>query len=85
VLRWNRVRPPCIADRRRAILSVRMLEKGRAHEDFRGGIPGVLIAAYIVKSMSPVAVRWLVVAVVLYAAFAMLRSAMQRRPETTIP
>ena len=50
-----------------------------------GGIPGVLIAAYIVKSMSPVAVRWLVVAVVLYAAFAMLRSAMQRRPETTVP
>lgn len=43
-----------------------------------GGIPGVLIAAYIVKSLPLAAVRWLVVAVVLYAAVAMLRSAMQR-------
>lgn len=42
-----------------------------------GGIPGVLIAAYIVKSLPLVAVRWLVVVVVLYAAIAMLRSAMQ--------
>ena len=33
-----------------------------------GGIPGVLIAAYIVKSLPLVAVRWLVVVVVLYAA-----------------
>lgn len=40
-----------------------------------GGIPGVLIAAYIVKSMPIVYVRWLVVAVVLYAAYTMLRSA----------
>lgn len=43
-----------------------------------GGIPGVLIAAYIVKSLPLTAVRWLVVAVVLYAAIAMLRSAVQR-------
>lgn len=40
-----------------------------------GGVPGVLIAAYVVHSMSLVAVRWLVIAVVLYAAIAMLRSA----------
>ena len=40
-----------------------------------GGIPAVLIAALIVKSLPLVAVRWLVVAVVLYAASAMLRSA----------
>jgi uncharacterized membrane protein YfcA len=40
-----------------------------------GGIPGVLIAAYIVKSLPLVAVRWLVVIVVIYAAFVMLRSA----------
>lgn len=44
-----------------------------------GGIPGVLIAAYIVKSLPLTAVRWLVVAVVIYAAVAMLRSAMQSR------
>ncbi|MBV8117010.1 MAG: sulfite exporter TauE/SafE family protein [Candidatus Eremiobacteraeota bacterium] len=43
-----------------------------------GGVPGVLIAAYIVKSLPLVAVRWLVVVVVLYAAAAMLRSAAKR-------
>ncbi len=42
-----------------------------------GGLPGVLIAAFIVKSLSLTAVRWLVVVAVVYAAFAMLRSAMQ--------
>jgi uncharacterized membrane protein YfcA len=45
-----------------------------------GGIPGVLIAAYIVKSLPLVAVRWLVVIVVIYAAVVMLRSAAQRTP-----
>jgi uncharacterized membrane protein YfcA len=43
-----------------------------------GGIPGVLIAAYIVKSLPLEAVRWLVVIVVIYAATVMLRSAAQR-------
>jgi uncharacterized membrane protein YfcA len=41
-----------------------------------GGVPAVLVAFYIVESMSLVYVRWLVVAVVLYAAASMLRSAM---------
>ena len=46
-----------------------------------GGIPGVLIAAFIVKSLSLFWIRWLVVAVVLYAAISMLRSAyLERRP-----
>jgi uncharacterized membrane protein YfcA len=40
-----------------------------------GGIPGVLIAAFIVKSLPITAVRWLVIVVVVYAAFSMLRSA----------
>jgi uncharacterized membrane protein YfcA len=40
-----------------------------------GGIPGVLIAAFIVKQLPLEWLRWLVVAVVLYAAFTMLRSA----------
>jgi len=40
-----------------------------------GGIPAVLIAAFIVKSLPLEAVRWLVVLVVIYAAFTMLRSA----------
>src|SRR3989441_8549666 len=40
-----------------------------------GGVPGVLIAAFIVKSLPLTALRWGVVVVVLYAAGAMLRSA----------
>jgi uncharacterized membrane protein YfcA len=39
------------------------------------GIPGVLIAAYIVKELPLSYVRWLVVVVVIYAAVMMLRSA----------
>ncbi len=44
-----------------------------------GGIPGVVIAAYIVKSMPLEAVKWLVIAIVAYAAFTMLRSAYLER------
>jgi uncharacterized membrane protein YfcA len=44
------------------------------------GIPAVLIAAYIVRSLPLTYVRWLVVVVVLYAAVMMLRSA---RSKTT--
>ena len=40
-----------------------------------GGVPAVLIAAFIVKSLPLTAVRWLVVVVVLYTAITMLRSA----------
>ena len=40
-----------------------------------GGVPAVLIAALIVKSMNVDAMRWLVVGVVLIAAAMMLRSA----------
>ncbi len=44
-----------------------------------GGIPGVLIAAFIVKSLPLQYVRWLVVLVVVYAALSMLRSALSER------
>jgi uncharacterized membrane protein YfcA len=40
-----------------------------------GGIPAVLIAAFIVKNMDVTTVRWLVVVVVTIAALMMLRSA----------
>ncbi len=40
-----------------------------------GGIPAVLAAAFFVKSLPLVALRWLVTAVVIYTAVAMLRSA----------
>jgi len=43
-----------------------------------GGIPAVLIAALIVKSMDVTTMRWLVVVVVTIAAGMMLRSAAKR-------
>ncbi len=46
-----------------------------------GGIPGVLIAFYIVKSLPLTYLRWLVVAVVLYSAAMMLRSAARDRDQ----
>jgi uncharacterized membrane protein YfcA len=44
-----------------------------------GGIPGVVVAAKIVKSMNLVTVRWLVIVVVLYTAVTMLYSAFTDR------
>jgi uncharacterized membrane protein YfcA len=44
-----------------------------------GGIPGVLLAAFVVKSLPLTAVRWLVVAVVIYTASMMLWSAIVER------
>lgn len=44
-----------------------------------GGIPGVLLAAFVVKSLPLSAMRWLVVAVVIYTASMMLRSAWEER------
>lgn len=44
-----------------------------------GGIPGVLIAAYVVKSLPIVWLRWLVLGVVVYAASQMLRSARRQQ------
>jgi uncharacterized membrane protein YfcA len=44
-----------------------------------GGIPGVLLAAYIVKKLPLAAVNWLVVGVVIYTATMMLRSAQRER------
>jgi uncharacterized membrane protein YfcA len=49
-----------------------------------GGIPGVLIAAYIVKELSLKTVKWLVIVVVVYTASMMLRSAMVERSRRTV-
>ena len=46
-----------------------------------GGIPGVLVAAFIVKTMDLEVLRWLVLAVVLYAAAIMFRAALLGRRE----
>jgi uncharacterized membrane protein YfcA len=39
-----------------------------------GGVPGVLFAAIVVESMSLETLRWLVVSVVLYASFTLLKN-----------
>ena len=43
-----------------------------------GGIPGVLVAAFVVKALPLAAIRWLVVVVVLYAGVSLLRTALAR-------
>lgn len=57
-----------------------------------GGVPGVLVAAYFVKTLPIMVVRYLVLAVVCYAAVVMLRSAARRaepepggRPDLATP
>lgn len=44
-----------------------------------GGVPAVLIAAFMVRDMPVLILRWLVVAVVFYAAIVLLRSALKSR------
>jgi uncharacterized membrane protein YfcA len=50
-----------------------------------GGIPAVLVAALLVKSLPLDAMRWVVVVVVVYAALVMLTSAATRAASTTPP
>jgi len=45
-----------------------------------GGIPAVLLAAYVVKSLPLATLRWGVVVVVLYAALLLLRTALKPAP-----
>jgi len=49
-----------------------------------GGIPAVLLAAYVVRSLPLDWLRWLVVVVVLYAAALMLLSARAKSPAADI-
>jgi uncharacterized membrane protein YfcA len=44
-----------------------------------GGVPGVLVATYIVKSLPLLYLRWLVVVVVVYTAIVMLRASAATR------
>jgi len=45
-----------------------------------GGVPAVLLAAFVIKSLPLQALRWGVVVVVLYAASLLLRAALRPRP-----
>jgi uncharacterized membrane protein YfcA len=44
-----------------------------------GGVPGVLLAAFWIRSMDVTKLRWVVIVVVTYTAAMMLRSAMVER------
>ena len=54
-----------------------------------GGVPGVLLAAYVVRELRVDHLRWLVIGVAIYSALAMLSSAAKEhhaiRPTTTEP
>ncbi len=62
------------------IAGVRFVSRGRFDRRAAlglaaGGIPGVLIAAWVVRSLPLDALRWLVLVVVIYAAISLLRAA----------
>jgi uncharacterized membrane protein YfcA len=46
-----------------------------------GGVPGVLLAAFVVRELPLDVVRWLVVVVVVYTAISMLRAGLAEPPE----
>jgi len=64
------------------IAGVRFISAGRLHWRAAlgltiGGIPGVIIAAWIVQSLPLDALRWLVLAVVTYASTTLLRAGLR--------
>ena len=66
------------------VASIRFLRSGRFEPRallglLVGGIPAVLIAVYVVKSLPVTVVKWLVVAVVIYTATGLLRTAARER------
>jgi uncharacterized membrane protein YfcA len=70
------------------IAGVRFLSAGRFHRRASlgltlGGIPGVIVAAWLVQSLPLGALRWLVLVVVTYAALTLLRAGL--RDETAAP
>jgi uncharacterized membrane protein YfcA len=69
------------------VASLRFIDRARYSAEAAiglalGGIPAVLLAAYVVRSLPLGAVRWLVIVVVVYTAAMMLRSAIKEaRPQ----
>jgi uncharacterized membrane protein YfcA len=64
------------------IAGVRFIRAGRFHRSAAlgltlGGIPGVIVAAWLVQSLPLDTMRWLVLAVVIYAAVSLLRAGMR--------
>lgn len=62
------------------LAGIRFVNRARYHGQAAlgltiGGVPGVLAAAYLVGSLPIAILRWMVVVVVIYAAYSMLRAA----------
>ena len=70
--------------RRSALIVVAMAVGVLPAASQTGGIPAVLIAALIVRSLPLNWVRWLVVVVVVYTAVSLLRSAAASRPVASV-
>ena len=50
-----------------------------------GGVPAVLLAAYIIKELPLTVVRWLVLVVVVYTAVGLLRAAQRHKADGSVP
>ena len=50
-----------------------------------GGLPAVLLAAYIVKSLPLSVVRWMVIAIVVYTAITLIQAGLAQRDEAPAP
>ncbi len=50
-----------------------------------GGIPGVIVAVWLVKSLPLDALRWLVLLVVIYAAVSLLRAGLRAASGGHVP
>jgi uncharacterized membrane protein YfcA len=64
------------------IAGIRFVGTGRFHARAAlgltlGGIPGVLAAVWLVKSLPLLTIRWLVLVVVVYAAMTLLRAGLR--------
>jgi len=72
------------------VAGVRFVSAGRFHWRTAlgltaGGVPGVIVAVWLVKSLPLDALRWLVLVVVIYAAVSLLRAGTVRlKPDTTV-
>jgi len=72
------------------VAGVRFVGAGRFHWRTAlgltaGGVPGVIVAVSLVRSLPLGALRWLVLLVVIYAAVSLLRAgAVRRKPDATV-
>ena len=69
--------------------AARFVKTGRYHPSASvgltlGGIPALFIAAYLVKSLPLSAIRWLVIAVVVYTAITLLRAGWRELAERSV-